>query len=314
MMRAWLALTVLLLLGAQILPASAGVEDRIKAAGVLHCGGTLRPGLAFPGPDGRMAGLEVDLCRAVAIAVLGPSARISFDTYVLPQSYDAIRHGADELSFLTESEIVAAGLTGTVLPGPPVFFESIAVLVPQGAAATHVADLAGLNVCAEPGTGAERSIAPWFAARHLALSYFPFQESDEELDAFYAGRCGAMVNELSNIAAIRVEAGNDGHPSRILPDTLAAYPIMAVTGLADARWSALVGWILPAVMRPQAAADTVATTFGLATDWQAAMRRAVGDYDAIFRRNLGSATKLDLPPGLNTLWSEGGLFCPPYSD
>ena len=44
------------------------------------------------------------------------------------------------------------------------------------------------------------------------------------------------------------------------------------------------------------------------------MLQAVGDYDAIFRRNLGSDTKLDLPPGLNTLWSEGGLFCPPYSE
>jgi general L-amino acid transport system substrate-binding protein len=89
---------------------------------------------------------------------------------------------------------------------------------------------------------------------------------------------------------------------------------MAVTSIADPRWSALVGWISAAVMRPQPAADSVATTFGLAPDWQAAMRQAVGDYDAIFRRNLGSDSRLDLPPGLNTLWSEGGLFCPPYSE
>jgi general L-amino acid transport system substrate-binding protein len=313
-MRAWLALTALLLLGAQTLPASAGALDRIRADGVLHCGGTVRPGLAFPGPDGRLQGLEVDLCRAVATAVLGAGAKIAFHPYLLDPSYDPIRQGTDELSFLTESEIVEAGLTGAVSPGPPVFFESDAVLVPVDASARHVADLAGMNVCAEPGTGAERSIAPWFAARHLALSYFPFQESDEELDAFYAGRCSAMVNELTNIAAIRVEAETDGHPSRILPEPLAAYPIMAVTGLADARWSALVGWILQSVMRPQPSADAVAATFGLAPDWQTAMRRSAGDYDAIFRRNLGSETKLDLPPGQNTLWSEGGLFCPPYSE
>ncbi len=313
-MRAWLALTVLLLLGAQTLPASAGIQDRVKTDGILHCGGTLRPGLAFPGPDGRMAGLEVDLCRAVATALLGPSARIAFHPYLLDPSYDAIRQGTDELSFLTESEIVAAGLTGAVLPGPPVFFESVGVLVPEDSQAKHVGDLAGNTICSEPGTGAERSLAPWFAARHLALSYFPFQESDEELDAFYAGRCSAMANELTNIAAIRVEAGADGHPSRILPDLLAAYPIMAVTGLGDARWSALVGWILQSVMRPQPAADRVATTFGLAPDWQAAMRAAVGGYDAIFERNLGRGTTLDLSPGQNTLWSEGGLFCPPYSE
>ena len=313
-MRFWLALTALLLLSVQAVPASAGVLDRIRAEGVLHCGGTVRPGLAFPGPDGRLAGLEVDLCRAVATAVLGPSARVDFHAYLLPASYAPLRQGRDELSFLTQSEIVDADLIGAVLPGPPVFFESDAVLVPAASPAQRVADLAGQNVCAEPGTGAERSIAPWFAARHLALRYFPFQESDEELDAYYAGHCSAMVNEITSVAAIRVEAADDGHPSRLLPDPLAAYPIVAVTGLGDPRWSALVGWIVPAVMRPQPAADTVATTFGLAPDWQAALSHGVGDYDAIFRRNLGSDSRLDLPPGLNTLWSEGGLFCPPYSE
>jgi general L-amino acid transport system substrate-binding protein len=313
-MRFCLALTVLLLLGAQTLPAAAGTLDRIRAEGILHCGGTVRPGLAFPEPDGKLIGLEVDLCRAVATAVLGPAARVDFHPYLLPASYDTVRHGQDELSFLTESEIIDADLAGTVLPGPPVFFESDAVLVPAESPAHTIADLAGLNVCAEPGTGAERSIAPWFAARHLALSYFPFQESDEELDAYYAGHCSAMVNEITSIAALRLEAAGDGHPSRILPGQLAAYPIMAVTALGDPRWSALVGWITSAVMRPQPAADTVATTFGLAPGWQDALRRAVGDYDAIFRRNLGSDSKLDLPPWLNTLWSEGGLFCPPYSE
>ena len=160
-----------------------------------------------------------------------------------------------------------------MLPGPPVFFETDAVLVPTDAPAHHVADLAGLNICAEPDTGAERSIAPWFAARHLALSYFPFQESDEELDAYYAGHCSAMVNELTNIAAITARGGGaTGIRAASCPSGLRPIPIMAVTGLGDPRWSALVGWILPAVMRPQPAADTVATTFGLAPDWQAAMR------------------------------------------
>jgi hypothetical protein len=89
---------------------------------------------------------------------------------------------------------------------------------------------------------------------------------------------------------------------------------MAVTNLADPRWSALVGWITAAVMRPQPAADAIAAAFGLAPGWQDIMRGAVGDYDAIFRRNLGRDTRLDLPPGFNTLWSEGGLLCPPYSE
>ena len=51
--------------------ASAATADRVRTAGVLHCGGVPRPGLAAPGADGGMAGLEVDLCRAIAAAVIG---------------------------------------------------------------------------------------------------------------------------------------------------------------------------------------------------------------------------------------------------
>ena len=89
-----------------------------------------------------------------------PRPRVDFHIYLLPASYDSLRQGRDELSFLTESEILNANLAQLVLPASPVFFEDIAVLVPQASAARHVADLAGQTICAEPGTGAERSIAP----------------------------------------------------------------------------------------------------------------------------------------------------------
>ena len=41
------------------------------------------------------------------------------------------------------------------------------------------------------------------------------------------------------------------------------------------------------------------------------MTAAVGTYPEAFARSLGAESPLNLPPGLNARWNEGGLFAPP---
>src|SRR5260370_9456274 len=65
--------------------AQAGsVLDRVRAESVLHCAGEERPGLAKE-IRGNWIGLEIDVCRAIAVAVLGPSARAEFHELETPK-------------------------------------------------------------------------------------------------------------------------------------------------------------------------------------------------------------------------------------
>ncbi len=319
----------LLLVACIALPtaAQAGkVLDRIRAEGVLHCGASIRPGLAFPGPNRVWHGLEVDVCRAAAIAVLGPQAKFDVDDYTLQQSsYDPVRRGGDELSFLTASEMLYADVLPFVLPGPAVYYATSGVMVKQDSPAHHLAELEGVNICAEPGTGPERSLDAYFAARHMKLSFSMFQESDEMLDAFYGSRCDAVAHDTTSLAAIRLQAEHDGHDTRILPEPLAAVPVMATTPRGDDDWSAIVGWTVQTLIR----AETLGTdgpgggptplalagpALGLSNGWQAEIVKAVGHYGQIYARNLGDESPLELPRGLNALWTDGGLMCPPFSE
>ena len=307
--------------------AQAGpLLDRVRQTGVLHCGASIRPGLAFPARDQSWHGLEVDLCQAVAIAIAGPAAKTEFRAYTLQDStYDPVRRGDVELSFLTASEMLAAKVLPATLPGPAVFYAASGAMVMAGSPAQHVADLANQPVCAEPGTGPERSLIAWFAARKLPLHFFMFQESDEMLDAFYAGRCAAIVHDVTSLAAIRLQSGADEHEARLLPEPLAAVPVMAATPRADADLAAVVNWTVQTVLR----AETLGTdgpgggaeplplagpALGLAPGWQDAVLKVVGGYDAIYRRNLGDGSPLAIPRGMNALWTEGGLFCPPFTE
>ena len=74
-MRLFASLLLLALLACAAAPAAAGpILDRIKAEGVVRCGGVGRPGLVEIAPDGQARGLELDLCRAIASVVLGKLA------------------------------------------------------------------------------------------------------------------------------------------------------------------------------------------------------------------------------------------------
>ena len=60
--------------------ANVAKADRladVKKAGILHCGVVPGvPGYAFPNKAGKMVGFDVDLCRAIAAAVLGDADKI----------------------------------------------------------------------------------------------------------------------------------------------------------------------------------------------------------------------------------------------
>ena len=296
-----LALALLLL----ATTAHAATLDRIREAGVLRCGGVPRAGLAAQSPGG-MAGLEVDLCRALAAAVLGDPARIEFHPYVLNQDFDRLRRGEDAVAFLTGSELLGNSLLDAVVPGPAVFHQANGVMVPASSPAQHLADLAGTMVCAEPGTGPERTLLAWFRSRNLPLRFSPWQEEEEMLDAFDVGRCPALALDMSTLATARA-AADPAHPLRILPEPLSVSPVLAVTGLDDARWTAIVGWTVHTLQQPDPKALPVpGAGLGLAADWQA-RARAGGTLADLVARNLGG---LGLPAGLDRAWRDGGLVLP----
>jgi general L-amino acid transport system substrate-binding protein len=307
--------------------ASAGsVLDRVRSEGVLHCGGVIRPGLAFPAPDGSWHGLEVDICQAAAVAAIGPQAKIAFHGYTLQdKTYDPVRTGEDGIAFLTASEMLAARLLPAVLPGPSVYYDSTGVMVMASAPAQHLTDLVDWRICAEPGTAQERTLNAWFAGHHLAMRFFMFQESDEMLDAFYSDRCQAIAHDTTSLAAIRLQAAEDGHDTRLLPEPLTAVPLMAMTPRRDGDWSAVVAWTIDTLLRAQTLGTAgpgggaeplplAGRALGLADTWQSAVLQAVGDYGTLYDRNLGAKSPLELPRGLNALWTEGGLMCPPFTE
>jgi general L-amino acid transport system substrate-binding protein len=304
-------------------PAHAGsVLDRVRANHVVRCGATARPGLA---DAESAAGLFTDLCRAISAAVLGPTAPVAFRVYDADVDYDAVRQNTDDVFFLDATEVAAQHLAGKVLPGPTVYIETITVMVKDGDPAHSLADLTGKPICFMLGGNAQRNLEAWFAARNLPFVRMGYQENGEMTDAFDSGVCRGLAGETTTLAGLRL--GADGRPAggRILPDTLTMFPILALTGTADAQWSAVVAWTMDTLIAAEAptqdwsaggvdALPLALPELGLPDDWQRRVIATVGSYAAIYGRHLGEASPLKLPPGPNASWRNSGLMLAPHAE
>jgi general L-amino acid transport system substrate-binding protein len=306
--------------------ARAGpVLDRVKAAGVIRCGAVARPGLLAPTPDGADAGLLVDLCRAIGVAAAGASVKTSVSIYDSDAAFDAVRQGRDDVFFLSGAEIVDQNLAGFLVPGPPVFHETTALMVAGDSTAERPADLAGRSICFLQGDVSHRQLEAYFAARRLTFQRMGYQEEDELHDAFDARQCTAWAAEVTTLAEVRREGGPTLRGGRILSEPLASFPIIAATGARDGAWSAVVFWTIATLMdadRPNqdwAAGGLDSLPIGIGAGgreagWREAVLAATGSYQAIFRRNVGGGSPLDIPLGPNALPADGGLLTPPYAE
>ena len=308
-------------------PAAAGpILDRIRAEGVVRCGGVERPGLIEVTATGKAAGLELDLCRAIATVALGSEGRLEFRRYDSEQAFAEARAGKDDVSFLTGREMIDNGLAGKLIAGPAAFIETMAVMTPADSPVQHLDQLAGHPICFSMVERAQVHLSDWFDARRLDFIHLGFQEDIEMNDAYAAHYCDALAGEATTLAETRA-AAEAAAPAkhRLLPETLASYPIMAATGVQDGEWAAIVAWTIHTLVQ----ADTKgsrwalggldslrvnAPELGLAAGWQKRLVDLIGSYGDLYERNLGDKSPLKLPRGANAPVALGGALAAPYCE
>ena len=78
--------------------AQASTLDEVKQRGVLHCGVAPNiPGFAFTDDQGVKRGFDIDMCHALAAAVLGDAKKIEVTPLGLRDAFAALTTGAQDI-------------------------------------------------------------------------------------------------------------------------------------------------------------------------------------------------------------------------
>ncbi|OYV32306.1 MAG: hypothetical protein B7Z80_27315 [Rhodospirillales bacterium 20-64-7] len=195
----------------------------------MLCGGAVAPGLAYPDTAGHWSGEEIELCKALA-AKLGERAEfrpVLQDSDVPPPA-----------TWRSAIFLPAGDIPAGYAAGPVIFNDYQAIMVPAGSPVQSVAELARKEICVEPGSPEDFNLQAYFAAHHIALRRFVFQETDEMHDAYVAGRCDAITARRSLLVGLRANEDGARRHDRILAADLGDNPIRLATPAALPAWSA----------------------------------------------------------------------------
>lgn len=313
---------VRLLLAPLLVVLALAAPRPASAAQPLTCAAEPRPGFADADEEtGKISGLAVDLCRAVAIATRGPGASVRFALPESEKEFAALRTdrtdrnggtGGTDLAFLTEDALESHGLRAQRILGPTVFIDPVSVMVPLASPAQRPADLAGTVVCVMTGSQAERALNQTLSGLAPPLARQAYSEDVEMLDAYNVGSCTAAAANLSRLAEMHRDAGINQLQSRVLMPPLALTPIFATAPATHGRQAALAFAVLADIVgtpeKPSAWTGTPAAIPGTRPGWHAEVEKALGSFAAMRARNLGRESAFGLPAWPNAAWPDGLLM------
>ena len=317
-------------------PAPADLLDVVIARGELNCGvNETLPGFGYKDSEGTFTGFDVDLCRAVAAAILGEADAVRYEALTAAARFEAVNSGLIDLlsrnTTWTQSRDTDLGLDF----GPTTYYDG-QQLMAKGAAGFHsmstLEDIEGAVVCTNAGTTTEKNITETAAAKGIDITLNTFEDFNVVLENFKSGACDVVTTDGSGLVS-RKASDDPGDEWVIFPPVpISKEPLGPGWIQNQSRFGDVVTWTVFAMLIAEekgitssnvddmldvdgeasrlfgVTEDELQTKMGLPADAFYQVIRQVGNYGEVYDRHL---TPLGLERGLNALQADGGLLYPP---
>jgi len=304
--------------------------------GFVRCGVSQGlPGFSNADAAGNWTGVDVDVCRAVAAAVLGDANKVKFTPLSAKERFTALTSGEiDILSRNTTWTLSRDADIGLTFVGVN-FYDGQGFMVRKSSGITSTSQFKdGISACTNIGTTTELNMRDFFNSKGISYEPVAFEKADEVVAAYDSGRCDTYTTDKSGLAAQRIKLSNpDDH--MVLPETISKEPLGPVVRQGDSVWEDIVRWSLntmieaeeygvtsanadmmktsdnPAVIRLVGAEGELGAALGLDNEWSLRIIKQVGNYGESYKRNIADTGILP-DRGPNELWTKGGiLYVPP---
>ncbi len=298
----------------------------VKDRGTLICASRNDvPGYGFLDAAGNNVGFDIDLCRAVATAVLGDPNAIEIRLITAAERGPTIQSGEVDLLVRTVTWTTSrdAGWGNYV---QTMFYDGQGFMVPNDLGVSSAMELSGASVCVTQGTTTELNLQDFSNQNNLNLEVLTFEDTDAVVAAYDQGQCDSFTNDNSQLAALRTALSNPSDHA-ILPNTISEEPLGPVVPHGDDQWFDIVKTVMGILIYGEAfnvtsgSVPSAATgdtkvdrllgfegsfgqeDLGLSNTVAQDVLRAMGNYGEVYERNLGPLG-LAREGGRNALWAD----------
>jgi len=311
--------------------SSADTLDSVKKNGVLNCGvSTGIAGFSATDSNGKWKGLDVDMCKAVASAVLGDSSKVKYVPLTAKERFTALQSGEIDLlsrsTTWTNTRDTSLGLNFAGVN----YYDGQGFLVNKDIGVNSAKELDGATVCIQAGTTTELNLTDYFKANKMTYKPITYDTSGQTIEGFKSGRCDVVTSDASQLYGLVLKV-KDPNSVKVLPEIISKEPLGPVVRQGDDKWFNVVKWTHiamlnaeelgvnqgnvdsmlksnnPGIKRLLGVSGEAGKNLGLDAKWAYNVVKNVGNYGESFERNVGKNSPLKIERGLNKLWKDGGL-------
>jgi len=315
------------------------VIERIRQHDVLNVGVSL----GFKGLSFRNAllncweGFDIDLARAVAVAVLGDVGKIHYMPLQSGDRFRALRDGVIDLGSFNSSITFQRESESEVSFVHPMLFDGEVLMTPASNLLEPVEQAKYTRerrIAAMRGSTTEENLKRYFGNLNLSCEIRLFDSPTQARQAYQLGECNIYCLDSYLLAGERAQL-KDKEAHIILQDRISLEAMSPAVSSHDTQWLKAVTWIMRTLIEAenlqitsknilemsQEATGYLRTflypseqhckNLGLRPDFIRAIIHQIGNYGEIFQRNLGKYSELNQERRDNNLWSQGGMLYSP---
>ncbi len=299
--------------------------DAVKDRGKVICASNNSvAGFGFTDDSGNTVGFDVDLCRAVAVAVLGNADAVEFRPTTAAERGPSMQSGEVDIMSRTTTWTSSRD-AGWGNFAQTTFYDGQGFMVPKSFGVSSMLDLKDAKVCVTQGTTTELNLQDFNNQNNMNIDVVTFPDNVSTNAAYLAGQCDSLTTDRSGLVSTRAGFDNpDDHT--ILPGTISEEPLGPVVPHGDEQWYDIVKTVMAILIYAEAyeiGSDNVPTAvtgksavdrlfgleggygqdeLGLSKTVAQDVIRAVGNYGELYDHHL-TPLGLEREGSRNALWS-----------
>lgn len=304
--------------------------ELVEARRTLRCGinGNLL-GFSYIDRDtGAFAGFDVDICRAIAAAVLGDANAVTFVPLNIHERFEALQTGRVDLLSRNTIWTATRDITLGVNFGPITFYDGQGFMARVESEFNSLRSLDDATICVRQ----DDIYIGNLTAANPDFDLLVLPNAIAAIEAYDTGACDALSTSRSQLVGQRLLMTNPA-AHRILPLALSKEPLAPVVRHGDDQWLDIVTWVIQGLLTTEelginaenvfqiantsedqnvrfmlGGQGTLGLDLGLHGNFMIDVIQQAGNYEEIYTRNLGPETLFSLPRDSNNLYRNGGLF------
>lgn len=314
--------------------ANAGLRY-INTRGLVRCGTDLTSDTyAAKDEDGYWHGIDSDLCKIFATAILGRSDRFEMVNVGSNSVSKALSTNKIDIMFGSAPYSASTEINSRAAPVAAVYYDKQMFLAKKLDGADSMEAYKGAKVCTVSASEDLSNLQEYNDRYRLDFGILQFNSINKAREAFLLNRCTLLTGNELYLKSVQEKNFANKDNVALLPEVIAVKPIYAFTAKDNTTLNIVSKWIINALRLAEekgidsnnikvyiGANETSVQNllgdnpklwekFGLKPQWVRKAIAETGNFGEIYEKNIGMNSKLQIERGPNHLVKNKGLIIP----